>query len=106
MYERGYVSGYLLGSGSACSTWHLCQIAERPARERVDLHVLDQSIDTSDATGRLLFQMPQPLRSLRREPRVLNGNARGFSKPKSGSSSTLVGRRNYFATVHFFPAKW
>ena len=41
----------------ARSTWHLCQIAEVLARKRVHLHVLDQSIDTSDATGRLLFHM-------------------------------------------------
>jgi DNA invertase Pin-like site-specific DNA recombinase len=41
----------------ARSTWHLCQIAEGLARKRVHLHVLDQSIDTSDATGRLLFHM-------------------------------------------------
>jgi len=41
----------------ARSTWHLCQIAEILARKRVHLHVLDQSIDTSDATGRLLFHM-------------------------------------------------
>ena len=38
----------------ARSTWHLCQIAEVLARKRVHLSVLDQSIDTSDATGRLL----------------------------------------------------
>src|SRR5437016_9248577 len=41
----------------ARSTWHLCQIAEILARKRVHLVVLDQSIDTSDATGRLLFHM-------------------------------------------------
>ena len=41
----------------ARSTWHLCQIAEILARKQVHLHVLDQSIDTSDATGRLLFHM-------------------------------------------------
>jgi DNA invertase Pin-like site-specific DNA recombinase len=41
----------------ARSTWHLCQIAESLARKRVHLVVLDQSIDTSDATGRLLFHM-------------------------------------------------
>ena len=39
----------------ARSTWHLCQIAEVLTRKRVHLSVLDQSIDTSDATGRLLF---------------------------------------------------
>ena len=33
------------------------EIAEVLARKRVHLQVLDQSIDTSDATGRLLFNM-------------------------------------------------
>jgi DNA invertase Pin-like site-specific DNA recombinase len=41
----------------ARSTLHLCQIAEALARKQVGLHVLDQQIDTSDATGRLLFHM-------------------------------------------------
>jgi DNA invertase Pin-like site-specific DNA recombinase len=41
----------------ARSTWHLCQIAETLARKQVHLHVLDQHLDTSDATGRLLFHM-------------------------------------------------
>ncbi len=41
----------------ARSTLHLCQIAEELARKQVHLQVLDQSIDTSDATGRLLFNM-------------------------------------------------
>jgi DNA invertase Pin-like site-specific DNA recombinase len=41
----------------ARSTLHLCQIAEELARKRVHLQVLDQHIDTSDATGRLLFNM-------------------------------------------------
>jgi DNA invertase Pin-like site-specific DNA recombinase len=41
----------------ARSTLHLCQIAEKLARKRVHLQVLDQHIDTSDATGRLLFNM-------------------------------------------------
>jgi DNA invertase Pin-like site-specific DNA recombinase len=41
----------------ARSTWHRCQIAEVLAQKQVHLHVLDQSIDTSDATGRLLFHM-------------------------------------------------
>lgn len=41
----------------ARSTLHLCQIAEELARKQVNLQVLDQSIDTSDATGRLLFNM-------------------------------------------------
>jgi len=41
----------------ARSTLHLCQIAEQLQRKRVELRVLDQNIDTSDATGRLLFNM-------------------------------------------------
>lgn len=35
----------------------LCQIAAELERKNVHLRVLDQSIDTSDATGRLLFNM-------------------------------------------------
>jgi len=41
----------------ARSTLHLCQIAEELQRKRVHLQVLDQHIDTSDATSRLLFNM-------------------------------------------------
>jgi len=41
----------------ARSTLHLCQIAAELARKQVDLQVLDQNIDTGDATGRLLFNM-------------------------------------------------
>jgi DNA invertase Pin-like site-specific DNA recombinase len=41
----------------ARSTLHLCQIADELARKRVHLQVLDQHLDTSDATGRLLFNM-------------------------------------------------
>jgi DNA invertase Pin-like site-specific DNA recombinase len=41
----------------ARSTLHLCQIAAALERKQVGLHVLDQQIDTSDATGRLLFHM-------------------------------------------------
>ncbi len=41
----------------ARSTLHLCQIAAELDRKKVHLSVLDQNIDTSDATGRLLFNM-------------------------------------------------
>ena len=41
----------------ARSTLHLCQIADELERKRVDLQVLDQNINTADATGRLLFNM-------------------------------------------------
>ncbi len=41
----------------ARSTLHLCQIAADLESKRVNLQVLDQNINTSDATGRLLFNM-------------------------------------------------
>jgi DNA invertase Pin-like site-specific DNA recombinase len=41
----------------ARSTLHLCQIAAELQRKQVNLQVLDQNIDTSDATGRWLFHM-------------------------------------------------
>ena len=41
----------------ARSTLHLCQIADDLQRKGVHLQVIDQHIDTSDATGRLLFNM-------------------------------------------------
>ena len=41
----------------ARSTLHLCQIADELKRKQVELQVLDQNINTADATGRLLFNM-------------------------------------------------
>lgn len=41
----------------ARSTLHLCQIADELARKQVHLQVLDQNLDTSDATGRLIFNV-------------------------------------------------
>ena len=41
----------------ARSTLHLCQLAEELQEKQVNLKVIDQSIDTGDATGRLLFNM-------------------------------------------------
>ncbi len=41
----------------ARSTLHLCQIADELKRKGVNLQIIDQSIDTSDATGCLLFNM-------------------------------------------------
>ena len=41
----------------ARSTLHLCQIAAELKRKEVALQVLDQQINTADATGRLLFNM-------------------------------------------------
>lgn len=41
----------------ARSTLQLCQIAEEIESRGINLQVLDQNIDTGDATGRLLFNM-------------------------------------------------
>jgi DNA invertase Pin-like site-specific DNA recombinase len=41
----------------ARSTLHLCQIAKELERKQVNLLVVDQNINTGDATGRLLFNM-------------------------------------------------
>ncbi|HEY4387361.1 MAG TPA: recombinase family protein [Ktedonobacteraceae bacterium] len=41
----------------ARSTLHLCQIADTLEKKNVALRVLDQSIDTTDATGRLIFHV-------------------------------------------------
>jgi DNA invertase Pin-like site-specific DNA recombinase len=41
----------------ARSTLHLCHIADALARKGVHLAVLDQHLDTTNATGRLLFNM-------------------------------------------------
>lgn len=41
----------------ARSTLHLCQIADELKRKDVELQVLDQNINTADATGRLLFNI-------------------------------------------------
>jgi DNA invertase Pin-like site-specific DNA recombinase len=41
----------------ARSTYHLTQIAEELKQKGVDLVVLDQNIDTSTPTGKLLFNM-------------------------------------------------
>lgn len=41
----------------ARSTLHLCQIADELRRKEVELEVIDQNINTADATGRLLFNM-------------------------------------------------
>jgi DNA invertase Pin-like site-specific DNA recombinase len=39
----------------ARSTLHLCQIAADPERKQINLQVLDQNINTTNATARLLF---------------------------------------------------
>jgi len=68
----------------ARSTLHLCQIAEELARKKVALQVIDQSIHTGDATGRLLFNMlgaisqfETEIRAERQMDGIQNAKARG-----------------------------
>jgi DNA invertase Pin-like site-specific DNA recombinase len=41
----------------ARSTLHLCRIGHELEHKLVNLHILDQHIDTRDASGRLVFKM-------------------------------------------------
>jgi DNA invertase Pin-like site-specific DNA recombinase len=68
----------------ARSTLHLCQIAAELHRKQVHLQVLDQHLDTSDATGRLLFHMlgaiaqfETELRAERQMDGIQNARSRG-----------------------------
>ena len=68
----------------ARSTLHLCEIAADLEANGVNLKVLDQNIDTSNATGRLLFNMlaaiaqfETELRAERQMDGILRAKARG-----------------------------
>jgi len=84
----------------ARSTLHLCQIAEELKRKGVDLQVLDQQISTTDATGRVLFNMlgaiAQFETEIRAERQIMDGiekaKARGvpFGRHKTLSSQEIV----------------
>src|SRR5215470_10442752 len=68
----------------ARSTLHLCQIATELERKGVELQVLDQQIDTTSSTGRLLFNMlaaiaqfETEIRAERQRDGIENAKARG-----------------------------
>ena len=65
----------------ARSTLHLCQIATELERKKVDLQVLDQNINTGDATGRLLFNMLGAIAQFETEIRA-ERQAEGIRKAK------------------------
>ncbi len=76
----------------ARSTLHLCQIADELHRKGVHLQVLDQQLNTGDATGRLLFHMlgaiaqfETELRAERQWEGIEHAKARGvvFGRRKS-----------------------
>ena len=65
----------------ARSTLHLCQIAAELEHKKVDLQVLDQNINTSDATGRLLFNLLGAIAQFETEIRA-ERQAEGIRKAK------------------------
>jgi DNA invertase Pin-like site-specific DNA recombinase len=75
----------------ARSTLHLCQIADVLKQKGVNLQVIDQNIDTSNATGRLLYNMLSAISQFETEIRaerqmdgILKAKQRGvrFGKKK------------------------
>jgi len=78
----------------ARSTLHLCQIAAELECKRVSLQVIDQNINTNDATGRLLFNMlgaiaqfETEIRAERQTDGIQKAKERGV---KFGKSKTLT----------------
>jgi DNA invertase Pin-like site-specific DNA recombinase len=78
----------------ARSTLDLCQIAQQLELKAVHLHVIDQSIDTGDATGRLLFNMLGAIAQFETELRAerqMDGIAKAKSRGvKFGSQPKLT----------------
>ena len=83
----------------ARSTLHLCQIAAALECKRVNLLVVDQTIDTSDATGRLLFHMlgaiaqfETEIRAERQMEGILKAKQRGvkFGRRKTLTSTQIA----------------
>lgn len=66
----------------ARSTLHLCQIADELERKGVHLQVIDQSLDTSTATGRLMFNMLGAIAQFETEIRA-ERQMEGIQKAKS-----------------------
>ena len=80
----------------ARSTLHLCQIAAELERKQVGLRVLDQSIDTDNATGRLLFNMLGAIAQFETEIRA-ERQMDGIQKAKE--RGVRFGRKAYTATL-------
>lgn len=83
----------------ARSTLHLCQIADELEQKQVALRVIDQNINTADATGRLLFNMlasiaqfETELRAERQMDGIIKAKERGvkFGKKKKLSQQQIA----------------
>lgn len=82
----------------ARSTSHLCKIAEILQEKSVALKVLDQNIDTKDATGRLIFNMlgainqfETEIKAERQTDGIIKAKERGviFGKQKALTATQL-----------------
>ncbi len=87
----------------ARSTLHLCQLAADLEHKRVNLQVLDQNINTGDATGRLLFNMlgaiaqfETEIRAERQVDGILKAKARGvhFGRKKRLATPQIAELQN------------
>ena len=65
----------------ARSVVHLAQLAKRFQREGIDLLVVDQNIDTSTSTGRLMFNMLASIAEFENDLRT-ERQAEGIAKAK------------------------
>jgi DNA invertase Pin-like site-specific DNA recombinase len=74
----------------ARSTLDLCNIAKRLEEKKVSLHVLDQHINTADATGRLMFNMLGAIAQFETEIRA-ERQAEGIQKAMA--TGTPFGRK-------------
>ena len=79
----------------ARSTLHLCQIADQLESKKVHLQVIDQNINTSDATGRLLFNMLSAIAQFETELRA-ERQADGIQKAKE--RGVTFGRKKKLTT--------
>ena len=79
----------------ARSTLHLCQIADQLKSKKVHLQVLDQNMNTSDATGRLLFNMLSAIAQFETELRA-ERQADGIQKAKE--QGVTFGRKKKLTT--------
>jgi DNA invertase Pin-like site-specific DNA recombinase len=80
----------------ARSTLHLCQLAEILAKKEVSLQVLDQNIDTTNATGRLLFNMLGAISQFETE---LRSERQVDGIKKAMENGTVFGKKKKLAHV-------
>ena len=79
----GDARGDVASTGSPAPPAPICaRVAETLARKPVHLHVLDQHIDTSDATGRFLFHLLGAIAPFRDEAPSLNRRWMDHQSPK------------------------